>query len=289
MSRSRTAAAKFDNSEFTFLLSGSHANVGVRNVGSRDNHTPPTLTIQRTGQVAIQLNDGMQQVQLALQGQGPCIERRFDYEGSERANDTQEHEGQASGVHTLDSIESISIPKRDLQHPDGVVRVFATEPTMSGIWTGAKLYGGERVLSPTSFKKTSAAANIECSFTNRFVYGANPYEEMYLGWVIPKQWDADTNGSPRELGQFFLKVTNISQGRHLFTRNGLDVNGGSPGRIVLAALEYDIRSNFSGDISANETVEVELVHKAFSKSESPGDLRYVGALTGLTLLPVRKK
>jgi hypothetical protein len=128
-------------------------------------------------------------------------------------------------------------------------------------------------------------------YSNRFVFATSLSEETYLGWVIPRNWDADSSepNAPRILGNFTLIVSNASRGRVLYARNGLDVAGGAPGRVVLAPIEFEIGQSFSQFISDGELVEVQLIHKAFALSLGTGEVHYLGAATGFTLLPVRLK
>lgn len=278
-------------SNFVSLFGDSSPDSSAEAPVIRKAFTSPTQTVKRDGRILYQLNSGYQSSEVPLQTLGPTPDRWLQFYGAEPASDLPERKGAASDVYTFDAIREIQLVSRDLQHPDGRTRVFATTPTMTGLWVGARVQGGDRVIDVGSHVITSARVYIECTYSNRFVFGTSPSEETYLGWVIPDTWvsDASEPNFPRIIGNSGLIVLNATRNRVLYTRNNLDAAGGHPGSVVLAAIEWEIRKYYAPFINDGDLVEVQLIHKAFCLSWGTAEVNYVGAGTGFTLLPVTLK
>lgn len=154
---------------------------------------------------------------------------------------------------------------------------------MPGQWTGAVVSGGVDVIDISTYRNTGASVSFDCITSNSFVYRGTGDEQIYSVWVIPDNWEDQTvfPAAPRDLGMFQLATTNVSTGRHLFTRDGLQL-GTAPGSVVYVPFENELRMSFGNEVSVNDLIKVDLIHKGFASSDNKDDYKILGAVTGYT-------
>lgn len=248
----------------------------------------PALTVKRTGRYVMQLFSGQDSRELSLESTGPTPERILRQSGHERTYldvGGNVRTGVASTVDTLDQIEALDLSSDQvLQHPDGRPRRYKAGSKIPAQWTGAVVSGGVDVIDSSTYRNTGASVSFDCTTSNSFVYGGAGDEQIYALWVIPMTFETGTlhPAAPRDLGMFQLAVTNASTGRHLFTRDGLQLGTAAPGRFVYVPFENELRMSFANEVSVNDLIRVDLIHKGFASSDNQDDYKYLGAATGFT-------
>lgn len=250
--------------------------------------TDPALTVKRTGRYVMQLFSGQDSRELSLESTGPTPLRTLRQAGHERTYldvDGTVRTGVESIVDTLDQIEALNLSSdKLLQHHDGRPRRFKVGSRMPGQWTGAVVVGGVDIIDISTYQNTGASVSFDYTTSNSFVYRGAGDEQIYSVWVIPQNWDDGTlhPAAPRDLGMFQLATTNASTGRHLFTRDGLQLGTAAPGNLVYVPFENELRMSFPNEVSVNDLIRVDLIHKGFASSDNRDDYKYLGAATGFT-------
>lgn len=236
------------------------------------------LTFARDGQFTYNLfqHSGS----MPLYSRGPLPFEHFAYYGNERSLDIQgEPAGKAGFAQIYQDMTPYGFdPTRDLPHPDG--RIRRAHPGQEFV-----VYGESADLKSGSIRdvqSTPASAAIKCTASNSFVYRGAPGTdgEIYVGMFgITPGWIKAPNFGPA--GTFYFYIINATSGKQLIAKDYASF-GIPAGRFAISALEYDLFTHLSADVTPGDIIRIELVHQVYSFLD-PGS-HTIGAAAGFAFI-----